>query len=144
MSNKTTEKVGKIINTLKDEDVIEEVNATAIVDPTMDMKNNIMVFFNSRIKAIQSQEDLKILVQDKLTEKLGTEELTIAQLKDLFVVLSRETINASQDIMAMVQPSEAFNKPASESVLDRLSGEEQRKIDILYRLVEKGKLDLET
>ena len=149
MKAETSKKVDNILNALSDKKEI--VTPPSVVDPNVGLRDSIVSFFTSRIKSVEHQEKLKTLVQTKLEKKIEEEDLTFAQLKDLFVVLSRETVNASQDILKVAHPKpgqsalhQDFTNTTpvgSGAASGELSGDMQRKIDALYRFLKKSKLE---
>lgn len=136
MDNQTKETVETILTNLGDKDIQTEVSESEIVNMADEFNRSVIGFFDSRLKSIQSQESIKELIQEKLKIKLKEEELSVAQLKDLFVVFSRETSTASQDIMTFVQP-ETFQKKVESQGSD-LSVEQQRQLDTLFRLLQQS------
>lgn len=146
MKEKTQKTINTIIGGLTDEDLKKEV--VPMNSPEEDIRQSILGFFNSRIAAVNSQERLKLLVQDKLEECIESGDLTFTQLKDLFIVLSRESTNASQDVLKIAHPNPGqsplandFSKPSEESKATNLTSEEQRKLDTLYRLLGRAATD---
>lgn len=149
MKDDTQKKITTILDGVSKKSA-EEANVVRVEDPTQDLRVNVLNFFNSRINSINSQEKLKLLVQEKLENKLETEELTFAQLKDLFVVLSREGVNASQDILKVAHPNPGQSPIADDlsrkhqedsniaDSMGKFSSEDTRKIDTLFRLLQKA------
>lgn len=152
MTNDTTNKINKIVTDLTS--TSDSLPPEAIVeDPSNDLRLNVLSFFNSRIKSIESQEKLKLLVQKKLEEKLETTELDIKELKELFVVLSRETINASEDILKIAHPAQGQsaladdfskkmkNSKDEENLEESLNPDVLRKLDSLFRFFQSMKTE---
>ncbi len=145
MKEDTQNKIASILGGLSDSEVPESL--AKVNTPEDDIRQSILGFFNSRITAVNSQERLKLLVQAKIEGCIEADELDFEQLRDLFVILSKESTNASQDILKIAHPNPGqsplandFSKPHEESHKSSLSSEEQRKLDTLYRMLNRGKL----
>ena len=124
-------------------------------DPMVGLQNNIIKFFKDRISTVRKQEELKDLVQSKLTLKVSEDELTFDELKSLFVTLSRESNSTSEGIIGLFKPTPGTQSPFAQNLskapksidddIDNfyqgLSAEERQKLDLLYRYMSSSDLE---
>lgn len=120
-------------------------------DPMMMLKQELLSFFQERIKSVSSHEVLKTKVERALLEKLETDELGFDELMIMYNATSKNSFMSSDSLISLFKSSPGSPSPLIATVgkddteddqirkkYEGMSPEDAAKIDIISRALSKA------
>lgn len=99
----------ELIDTLKDPEVQKEVRSVQNIDPLVSLKANLFSFFENRLKAIEKEDEFEKQIKDALLMKIEHDELSTAQLMQLYNSVKSQGSKALEVLLDVFKPSQAGN-----------------------------------
>jgi len=113
-------------------EVQERVSSIQNQDPFLELRMTIMNFFTERIGQISRQDNLKLLIERKLEEKLETDELEFGQLMSLYNNVAKQGNQSVDSMLSLFKPT-----PGVPSILADNIAKNDDESDIFERLYEE-------
>lgn len=99
----------ELIEKLNSKGVQNEVNNVKKMDPLVGLKLNLFSFFESRLKAIEEEDNFEQQIKDALLQKIEHDELSTSQLMQLYGSVKSQGSKALEVLLDVFKPSQAGN-----------------------------------
>lgn len=103
------EELEKLNETLSDKEIDKEIKQVRSIDPLTSLKLNLFSFFESRLSAIQEEDDFEYRIKEAILEKIETNELSTAQLMQLYNNVKSQGSKSLEVLLDVFKPSQAGN-----------------------------------
>jgi len=106
MDEETKQETQELINTLKNKDIAEEIKTVQAQSPVQQLRESLFNFFDSRLKAIEKEDDFLRVVREALIAKVETDEMSTAQLMQLFNQIKNQSSKSLEVLLNAFKPTE--------------------------------------
>jgi hypothetical protein len=105
MERKTKENIEGVVKLMKDKEVQRKVEEINTEDPLFSLKDTIYSFFKDRLNLISKETSVKEIVKNKIEEKIENDEITIAQLIQLYKDITYMENNSISTLLDVFKPT---------------------------------------
>lgn len=103
MNKDTKDNISKVVHSMHDDNIKNEVERISSEDPLISLKNSIYDFFKTRLKRIDDESEFKGVVKSKILERF--DELSMGQLLDLYSDLSKVENSSIYALLDIFKPT---------------------------------------
>ena len=103
MNKDTRDNISKVVHSMNDKNIKNEVERISSEDPLVSLKNSIYDFFKTRLKRIDGESEFKGVVKSKILERF--DELSMSQLLDLYSELSKVENSSIYALLDIFKPT---------------------------------------
>jgi hypothetical protein len=124
------------------------VDGVVASDPFLNLRMDILSFFQSRIETITAQDSMKSSIEAKLMQFVDNDELSFDQLSSLYRMVSSQGNTSVESMLGLFKPTPGVpsilaeniarkddNKDLFEQLYDKFSTEESDKLAGLGRMM---------
>jgi hypothetical protein len=107
MNNKTKDDVKELMQHMSNKDIEKETNIINVTesDPLFSLKNVLLKFFQKRLDVIQAEESFKQVVKDAIEEKIENNEMSPAQLINLYQKIGDQSVFSTNALFDVFKPN---------------------------------------
>lgn len=98
-----------VVEKLSDDELQGEVDKVKHIDPLTSLKLNLFSFFESRLNAIEQEDDFEKRIKEAILEKIENGELSTSQLMQLYSNVKSQGSKSLEVLLDVFKPSQAGN-----------------------------------
>lgn len=106
---KDKEEMEQLNTKLNDKEIEKEIKQVHSIDPLTSLKLNLFSFFESRLDAIQKEDQFEYRIKEAILDKIENDELSTSQLMQLYGSVKSQGSKSLEVLLDVFKPSQAGN-----------------------------------